>query len=164
MRRETRSYTTRSRYQRSGGYGDYYIDGNTARKIDVRKEIHRAPAPIDNPDMQRRVRERHVHMNFGYVAFLVAALVLSSLILVNYINIQAQNTAIKESIAKKESQLNSMKMANDEEYSRIISSVDLDHVKDVAINELGMQYAEEGQVVTIETQGDDYVRQYAQMP
>ena len=24
--------------------------------------------------------------------------------------------------------------------------------------------AEEGQVVTIETQGDDYVRQYAQMP
>lgn len=164
MRRETRSYTTRSRYQRSGGYGDYYIDGNTARKIDVRKEIHRAPAPIDNPDMQRRVRERHVHMNFGYVVFLVAALVLSSLILVNYINIQAQNTAIKESIAKKERQLNSMKMANDEEYSRIISSVDLDHVKDVAINELGMQYAEEGQVVTIETQGDDYVRQYAQMP
>ena len=164
MRRETRSYTTRSRYQRSGGYGDYYIDGNTARKIDVRKEIHRAPAPIDNPDMQRRVRERHVHMNFGYVVFLVAALVLSSLILVNYINIRAQNTAIKESIAKKESQLNSMKMANDEEYSRIISSVDLDHVKDVAINELGMQYAEEGQVVTIETQGDDYVRQYAQMP
>lgn len=164
MRRETRSYTTRSRYQRSGGYGDYYIDGNTARKIDVRKEIHRAPAPIDNPDMQRRVRERHVHMNFGYVVFLVAALVLSSLILVNYINIQAQNIAIKESIAKKESQLNSMKMANDEEYSRIISSVDLDHVKDVAINELGMQYAEEGQVVTIETQGDDYVRQYAQMP
>ena len=164
MRRETRSYTTRSRYQRSGGYGDYYIDGNTARKIDVRKEIHRAPAPIDNPDMQRRVRERHVHMNFGYVVFLVAALVLSSLILVNYINIQAQKTAIKESIAKKESQLNSMKMANDEEYSRIISSVDLDHVKDVAINELGMQYAEEGQVVTIETQGDDYVRQYAQMP
>ena len=55
-------------------------------------------------------------------------------------------------------------MANDEEYSRIISSVDLDHVKNVAINELGMQYAEEGQVVTIETQGDDYVRQYAQMP
>ena len=164
MRRETRSYTTRSRYQRSGGYGDYYIDGNTARKIDVRKEIHRAPAPIDNPDMQRRVRERHVHMNFGYVVFLVAALVLSSLILVNYINIQAQNTAIKESIAKKERQLKSMQMANDEEYSRIISSVDLDHVKDVAINELGMQYAEEGQVVTIETQGDDYVRQYAQMP
>ena len=123
MRRETRSYTTRSRYQRSGGYGDYYIDGNTARKIDVRKEIHKAPAPIDNPDMQRRVRERHVHMNFGYVVFLVAALVLSSLILVNYINIQAQNTAIKESIAKKESQLNSMKMANDEEYSRIISPI-----------------------------------------
>ena len=103
-------------------------------------------------------------MNFGYVVFLMAALVLSSVILVNYINIQSQNKALKETIARKESQLNSMKMANDEEYSRIISSVDLAYVKDVAINELGMQYAQEGQVVTIETQGDDYVRQYAQMP
>lgn len=164
MSKNTRNYTSRSKYTRSGGYGEYYIDGNTARKIDVRKEIHKAPTPIENPDVQRRVRERHVHMNFGYVVFLMAALVLSSVILVNYINIQAQNKALKETIARKESQLNSMKMANDEEYSRIISSVDLAYVKDVAINELGMQYAEEGQVVTIETQGDDYVRQYAQMP
>lgn len=164
MSKKTRNYTNRSKYARSGGYGEYYIDGNTARRIDVREEIKKAPTPIENPDVQRRVRERHVHMNFGYVLFLVAALVLSSVVLVNYINIQAQNTALKETIARKESQLNSMKMANDEEYSRIISAVDLAYVKDVAINELGMQYAQEGQVITVEMQGDDYVRQYAQMP
>ena len=112
MSKNTRNYTSRSKYTRSGGYGEYYIDGNTARKIDVRKEIHKAPTPIENPDVQRRVRERHVHMNFGYVVFLMAALVLSSVILVNYINIQSQNKALQENIARKESQLNSMKMAN----------------------------------------------------
>lgn len=69
-----------------------------------------------------------------------------------------------ENIAKKESTLNSMKMENDEEYSRIISSVDLEYIKDVAINQLGMRYAEEGQIVEVETQGDDYVRQHQKMP
>ena len=53
---------------------------------------------------------------------------------------------------------------NDEEYSRIISSVDLEYIKDVAINQLGMRYAEEGQIVEVETQGDDYVRQHQEMP
>ena len=53
-----------------------------------------------------------------------------------------------------------MRMENDEEYSRIISSVDLEYIKDVAINQLGMRYAEEGQIVEVETQGDDYVRQH----
>lgn len=43
MSKNTRNYTSRSKYTRSGGYGEYYIDGNTARKIDVRKEIHKLP-------------------------------------------------------------------------------------------------------------------------
>lgn len=69
-----------------------------------------------------------------------------------------------ETIAKMESTLNSMRMENDEEYSRIISSVDLEYIKDVAINQLGMRYAEEGQIVEVEIQGDDYVRQHQEMP
>lgn len=53
MSKNTRNYTSRSKYTRSGGYGEYYIDGNTARKIDVRKEIHKAPTPIENPEIGR---------------------------------------------------------------------------------------------------------------
>lgn len=160
----TTNRTVNRRYARGGAYGEYYIDGNTAKRIDVREEIKKAPTPIENPDVQRRVREKHTHMNLGYVLFLVIALTFSSIVLINYINIQSQNKAIQETIAKKESKLNSMRMSNDEEYSRIISSVDLNYVKEVAINELGMQYAQEGQVVNVTTQGDDYVRQYKQMP
>lgn len=150
-------------YGRSGGYGEYYIDGSAVRKIDVRREIEEAPIKRTSRAV-RRNREKAAHMNVGYVAFLVLALCLASVVLIGYIRLQAENTAALESIAQKESRLNSMRLANDEEYSRILSSVDLEYVKDVAINELGMQYAEEGQIVEIQTQGDDYVRQYQDMP
>ena len=153
----------RGTYRRSGGYGEYYIDGSAAKRIDVRKEIEEAPLKRTSAAV-RRNRERAVHMNIGYVMFLAAALMAASVLLVGYIRIQAENSVILDSIAAKESRLNSMRMENDEEYSRIISSVDLDYVKSVAINELGMRYAEEGQIVEVRVQGDDYVRQYQEMP
>lgn len=156
-------HTYNRKYVRSGGYGEYYIDGTAVRKIDVRREIEAAPVTRTSHAV-RRNREKAAHMNLGYVVFLVVALCVASVVLIGYIRLQAENTAALESIAQKESQLNSMRLANDEEYSRILSSVDLAYVKDVAINELGMKYAEEGQIVEIETQGDDYVRQYQDMP
>ena len=149
--------------RKSGGYGEYYIDGSTVRKIDVRREIKEAPLKRTSAAV-RRNREKAVHMNIGYVLFLAAGLCAASVILIGYIRLQAENTAMLEAIAKKESTLNSMRMENDEEYSRIISSVDLEYIKDVAINQLGMRYAEEGQIVEVETQGDDYVRQHQEMP
>ena len=162
LERNGRTYDRRTTYRRSGGYGEYYIDGNAVRKIDVRREIEEAPVTRTSHST-RRNREKAAHMNIGYVAFLALALCMASVVLIGYIRIQAENTAILETIAAKESQLNSQRLENDEEYSRIVSSVDLDYVKDVAINELGMRYAEEGQIVEVETQGDDYVRQYQDM-
>ncbi len=143
--------------------GRYYVDGSVVRSLDVRREIEEAPLTRVS-HATRRNREKATHMNVGYVFSLIAAVCFTSAVLIGYISMQAQNTSLSESIAAKESQLNAMKMSNDEEYSRIISSVDLDHVKDVAINELGMQYAKEGQIVSVETKGDDYVRQYQDMP
>ena len=153
----------RGTYKRSGGYGEYYIDGSAAKRIDVRKEIEEAPLKRTSAAV-RRNREKAVHMNIGYVLFLAAALMAVSVLLVGYIRLQAENSVILDSIAAKESRLNSMRMENDEEYSRILSSVDLDYVKTVAINELGMRYAEEGQIIEVQVQGDDYVRQYQEMP
>ena len=91
-------------------------------------------------------------------------MVLTSLVLIGYIRIQADNVAMVENISSLESQLNQLKLENDEEYSRIMSSVDLDEVKRIAIEELGMQYAQEGQVINVEDTKNDYVRQYQEMP
>ena len=62
-----------------------------------------------------------------------------------------------------EARYNNLKLANDEEYYRIISSVDIEHVRAVAIGELGMSYAKEGQIVNIGDSETDYVRQTADL-
>ena len=67
-----------------------------------------------------------------------------------------------ENIASLESELNSKKLANDEEYSRITSSVDLEEIKRVAIGELGMTYAKEGQIITYTAEGNDSMRKVSE--
>ena len=68
------------------------------------------------------------------------------------------NTNVTEHIASQESELNNLKVANDEELCRITSSVDMEEVKRVAIGELGMVYPQEGQIITYSSEGRDYVR------
>ena len=97
-------------------------------------------------------------MSLGYVLFLVTALCAAGLILINYIQLQAQLTNKMEQITRVESQLNTMRVANDEEYNRIINSVDLEEIKRIAIGELGMTYAAEGQIITYTNAGNDYMR------
>lgn len=81
-----------------------------------------------------------------------------------YIGLQSDITNSIKNISRLESQLNALKLDNDEEYSRITSSVDLEEVKRIAIQELGMKYAEEGQIVIVEGGGSDYMRQMADIP
>ena len=141
----------------------YYVHGNTARDFDVTKEIEREPIKkISNT--ARKNRERAKHMSAGYVLFLCAALVVTGIILVNYIGLQSDITNSVKHISTLEKQLNDLKLANDEEYSRITSSVNLEDVKRIAIQELGMQYAEEGQIISFASQNNDYVKQLADIP
>ena len=57
-----------------------------------------------------------------------------------------------------------MRQDNDEYETRINSSVDLEEIKRIALNELGMKYASEGQIVNIEGGNNDYLRKYAEIP
>ena len=59
------------------------------------------------------------------------------------------------------SELNDLRLTNDEDYARAASSVDLEEIRRVAIGELGMRYAKEGQIINVSGEGNDYVRQLA---
>lgn len=141
----------------------YYVQGNTARRLDVAREIERQPQKkISNT--ARKNRERAKHMSAGYVLFLCMALMVTGVILVKYIGLQSDITNSVQHISALEKQLNDLKLANDEEYSRITSSVDLEEIKRIAIQELGMQYAEEGQIISFASENHDYVKQMADIP
>ena len=103
-------------------------------------------------------------MNLGYVVFLMAALLVAGYVLIGYIQMQADITTQMKEIAKLESQLYNLELANDEELTRINSSIDLEEIKRIAIGELGMVYATEGQIVHYTNEGSDYVRQLCDIP
>ena len=98
-------------------------------------------------------------MTAGYVAFLAVALCAAAFVLVNYIQLQTELTNLTRSIASKEIEVNNLRMANDEEYNRILSSIDLEEIKRIAMGELGMVYAEEGQIILYDSTSSDYMRQ-----
>ena len=136
----------------------YYVQGNTVRKVRPDREVTQKPKKKVNNSV-RRNRDRAKHMDAGYVLFLGLALVASGMILVYYIGLQSDITNSVKHISTLESQLNDLKVANEENYSRISSSVDLEEIRRIAIQELGMQYAQEGQIVSFASENSDYVKQ-----
>ena len=140
-----------------------YVQGSAARNIDVAREIEQRPKKkLSNT--ARRNREKAEHMSFGYVLFLSLALIATGWILVGYIELQSDITNSIKHISTLEWELNNLKLANDEEYSRITSNVDLEEVRRIAIQELGMQYAQEGQIISFTSESSDYVKQMASIP
>lgn len=145
------------RAYRGGNRGEY-IYGNTVRKMYPREEAwEQAPVRKPHPEA-RKNREKAKHMSAGYVVFLAVALCTAAFILVNYIQLQSELTTLTKTVADKESELNTLRLSNDEHYNRIMSSIDLEEIKRVAIGELGMIYAKEGQIVEYDSEEGDYMR------
>lgn len=134
-----------------------YVYGNTVRKVDVQREMEQQPRRTLS-NATRKNRDKARHMSLGYVAFLVLAMCVAGYVLIHYIQLQADITTATEHIASQERELNNLKVANDEELSRITSGVDMEEVKRVAIGELGMVYPQEGQIIPYTNEGQDYVR------
>ncbi len=145
----------------------YYVDGSAARKLRPREDEreHRRQVPPDGRRAHsRRLVVKAAPMNKGYIAVMVAAVLIVSGLLMGYVKMQSDITNHINTIADLESRLNELKLANDETYTKIMSNVDLEEIKRIAVSELGMKYAKEGQVVQYTGEGNDYVRQYSDIP
>ena len=138
-----------------------YIEGNTVRKIDTVREMQQ-PVRKENRAV-RKNRDRALYMNLPYVLFLTMALMITGVMLIGYLQAQSNLTISVKRVATLESELNDMKLANDEQLERINSALDMEEVKRIAVEELGMTYAKEGQVIFVSGEGSDYVRQLVKM-
>lgn len=130
---------------------------STARALEVRRQLEEEPRK-QLSHVARKNRDKAHHMNPGYVLFLMGALCICAYVLINYLQLQSDITTKVKNISKLESELNTMQLTNEENYNRIISSVDLEEIRKIAIGELGMTYAQEGQIITYENAGRDYMR------
>lgn len=163
---QRKSGVSRSQYGKvESGRTYVYVDGTAVRKLE--------PAPIQETQKEqkpsvshatRKNRERALSMNLGYVIFLTAAAIFTVFTCVNFLQLQAQETRLQKEVTSLETKLNTAILENDSDYNRIMAGVDMEMIKDVAINELGMVYAKKSQIVTYEIEDSDYVRQYAEVP
>ena len=71
---------------------------------------------------------------------------------------------MQKEIISLESQYSELKLSNDDAYARAVSSVDLEEIRDIAINELGMVYANKDQILLYDKTESEYVRQYEDIP
>lgn len=113
--------------------------------------------------LQGKRREKRIFKLRAGVFLAVSIMILVASISY-YLTLQSDITNSIKHIASQEKQLNTLRLDNDENYSRITGNIDLEEVRRVAIQELGMRYADEGQIVFYDGEGSDYVRQVGVMP
>lgn len=152
----------------------YYVNGNTVRRMEAAPDYRRERQERQQREREEELRKKKraarrnqeiaLRMSRSYVAFLTMAVVVFGVFAGTYIKIQSDVTARMKTIANLEGQISDLKADNDEAYKRISTSVDLESVRDKAINELGMNYAKESQIIYYTVGDDDYMNQYGAIP
>ena len=138
-----------------------YVEGNVVRKT-VQQEMEEPLKRLSTHTVRNRQYAKR--MNPGYILFLTMAMLVTAFTLIFYIRLQSEITSNVKTISRLESELNTLRLSNDEAYSSSTGNIDLEEVKRIAIGELGMTYATEGQIVTYSGEASDYVKQVAQIP
>ena len=141
---------------------NYYMNGNTARQTRTAPAPERRQVRVVEPS--RRKQSKTQKMGLGYVLFMSVALAFIGGMLVFYIGLQSEVKSTVKTISQKESELNDLRNSNDEMESRVKSDIDLEEVKEIAMGQLGMIYAQEGQIETFLSEDSDYVRQLQEIP
>ena len=138
-----------------------YLYGSAAPKLEptpqrrpLREEERRTA-----PQRRQKVQAKPYPVNMPLLVLSIVAFVALGAMMIQYIRLNSEITAITAANTKLEIQISDLRAENDEYYGRIMNSVDLEKVREVAIMDLGMVYASEGQVITYDSHMDDYVEQ-----
>lgn len=160
----TRRVNSRSDYYRTQSY----VEGNTVRKAAVAMPEPQVEERLKQRRRNREIarnRQKALQMGKGYVLFLALVSVATLFMCVHYIQLRSNVTTQIKTLANLESELNQLTAENDALYNQTVNDVDLEHIKDVAINQLGMNYATEDQIIWYSSNTtNSYVRQYQDVP
>lgn len=155
----------------------YYTEGNTVRRMEAapsvpdyreerrrREEQERQEELLRKKRIARKNQEKALRTSRRYVVFLTMGSLIFGVFAGIYIKIQSDVTARMRSISSLESKISALRAENDEAYKRISTAVDLEAIKDIAINKLGMFYATSDQIIYYTVENDDYMNQYIEIP
>ena len=157
-----RSYASDRR--QSGGYRSMqygsrqaYMYGNIVTKPEYeprRRKSSAKPKKKVSRQVQKN-RNRALHMNAATVVLLLC---------VNYVRLQSELTRRSKHVTALQEELADLKEENTTKYNAVVDSVNLDEIRERAINQLGMTYAAADQIVEYDNPASDYVKQYENIP
>ena len=159
--------------RQSGGYssarskaGQAYMYGKVVAKPEYEPKKNRSSVKR-RKKVSRQVqknRNRALHMNAAYVVFLTIAATIVLLLCVNYVRLQSELTKHSKNVTALQEELADLKEENTTKYNAVVDSVNLDEIREKAINQLGMTYATPDQIVEYDNPASDYVKQYENIP
>ena len=140
----------------------YIVDGNTVRQV--------YEQPERREEQEIRVRPHHeavpakVRVNVPYVLMLLAVTLLFGYLCFSYLKVNASINASMNRIANMEEQLAKVRSENAVRENRLSAQMDLEEVFRIAVDEMGMVYPDENEVVVYTEQMREHVRQYEDIP
>ena len=141
-----------------------YIYGNTVRQAEVMPQRQEEPKKKKLDRQILKNRRKAMRMNPAYVMFLSIAAVAALVVCVWYLQVRAELTSRTEHITELQQELADAKEENTTRYNVVMDSVNLEEVRDRAINDLGMGYATSDQIIEYQNPVNDYVKQYESIP
>lgn len=148
----------------------YYQDGTAVRK-EVTELPNRLTRRIEKRDEAQRLkleraRRQAAEIRNGRIfttAFVFATMLLCGFF-VSYVSLNNDITTELKKISTLQAQVNDLKASNAAAESRISMITSLDDVKETAIAELGMVYANKDQIVYYTIASRDTMTQYKDLP
>lgn len=143
----------------------YYIDGNTARRLNPDTEIYpRKKKKVQKEQPVVRYEKRQAAFDRKYMLFLVVSVGITLGSCFSYMQSHMRLTEMKQSVTVLQAQLQDIQDQNRALEEGLNMNIDLNEVYQEATGRLGMVYADESQVIYYNSSNDDYVRQYESIP
>lgn len=167
MAAERRAADHRRRNISSMDRRQFYVYGSAVQQAEAlpkRRPEHRRKASHYVSRQVARNRNRAMNINPAYAVFLVAAAVCAVFLCVMYLRLQSEVVNHSENLTTLQEQLADLTEANNTAYSAAEDSVNLEEVRNKAMNEMGMVYESQGTVIEYESPASGYVKQYDSIP
>lgn len=161
MATQNRTNTQRNTYRVNQNVT--YLYGSAAPQYGAqpqRRSTGEQVRPVSTGTQKKQaVKAKPSPVNMPLFLLSLVAFAAIGIMVIQYISLSSEISVLSSNITSLESQINTLQEENSEYYGRIMSSIDLNEVREVAIMDLGMEYATEGQIITYDSQIDDYVEQ-----
>ncbi len=148
-----------------------YVSGSAARKLNTAQaapKVERRRVETEEERRERLLREQKArranHINFIYTLAVIGVAVLIFTVCCQYLQAQATAKVNAAEVARLQSELTKLTVANDELEVRVEAGIDYEAIYNTAVKELGMVYPNKSQVVTFDAGQSEYVKQFQEIP